>query len=251
MDTVHRRYREGMGGGRFRSFPVTVGESDLWIGVNPEAAGPDLEALALDACLTARAAIRDAIARRPEFASALAPLPPVPGDAPVVVDMCRAGALAGTGPMAAVAGAVAREVGRRLLQAPGVTEVVVENGGDLFVRVTAPLACRVFAGASPLSDRVGVWVPAGVELGVCTSSGTVGPSLSLGLADAVMVACADAAVADAWATSLANRVRAPADVEPALALARGRPELLSCLVVIGQTLGACGGFDLFVVPDGG
>ena len=115
--------------------------------------------------------------------------------------MLAASAMAGVGPMAAVAGAVAGSIGADLEAEFGCREIVVENGGDIWLRFEETLEISVFAGSSPLSERVGVSIPPSLSpLGVCTSSGTVGPSLSLGLADAAMVAVrwAPDGTAPAW-----------------------------------------------------
>ncbi|MDP3177289.1 MAG: hypothetical protein Q8M76_05245, partial [Spirochaetaceae bacterium] len=123
----------------------------------------------------------------------------------------------------------------------GAREIVVENGGDIWLRFEDEISASVFAGESPLSEKVGVAVPPSFSpLGICTSSGTVGPSLSFGKADAAMVACRDAALADAWATALGNMVREPADVEAALARAGAAPGVLGALVVIGDKMGLRG-----------
>jgi len=96
--------------------------------------------------------------------------------------MYAAAEVAGVGPMAAVAGAVAEYVGRDLLQWG--EQVIVENGGDVFLSSTVERLAAVHAGTSPFSGRVALAVPAGrTPVGVCTSSATVGHSLSFGRAD--------------------------------------------------------------------
>jgi len=147
--------------------------------------------------------------------------------------------------MAAVAGAIAEQVGRGLL-AQGVGEVLVENGGDLFLRRTRPVDVAVFAAQSPLSGRVAIRVPPDqMPCGVCCSSGTVGHSLSLGKADAVVVVSRSAALADAAATGIANLVDgAPGSVEKALARAREIGAVDGVVVVLGDRLGAWGRVEL-------
>jgi ApbE superfamily uncharacterized protein (UPF0280 family) len=49
--------------------------------------------------------------------------------------------------------------------------------------------------------------PISEVLGICTSSATVGPSISFGIADAVTVFSHDVALADAWATAICNEIR--------------------------------------------
>ncbi|HOW86577.1 MAG TPA: UPF0280 family protein [Candidatus Aminicenantes bacterium] len=144
--------------------------------------------------------------RRPDFIASLTPLPD-DGSAPEIVRrMLEAGRRAGVGPMAAVAGAVAEFALRAMLEA-GAEEALVENGGDIAMFIQRPVIIPVFAGPSSLKG-LGLKIrPSGRIMGLCTSSGTVGHSLSFGKADAAVVLAGDAALADAAATSLGNAVR--------------------------------------------
>ncbi|MBW1868220.1 MAG: UPF0280 family protein, partial [Deltaproteobacteria bacterium] len=99
------------------------------------------------------------------------------------------------GPMAAVAGAIAQYVGMGLLDLTD--QVIVENGGDIFLKADRSLTVSVFAGASPLSGRFGLLIPVSrMPLGVCSSSATVGHSLSRGIADVVCILSPSSALAD-------------------------------------------------------
>ncbi len=145
--------------------------------------------------------------------------------------------------MAAVAGALAARVGRAL--APLSPEIIVENGGDIYLKVAEPVTVALFAGKSPLSWRVGLKIdPALSPLGVCTSSGTVGHSLSFGRADAACVVAADAALADAAATALGNRVPDAAAIAPALKWAETVAGIRGAVVIVGDKLGAVGDLEL-------
>jgi ApbE superfamily uncharacterized protein (UPF0280 family) len=220
------------------SFTVTVKETDLFI-----SAESDLTAEATAAACDARRQIEEEIARDPEFARSLAPLPIRPDAGPLVREMLTAASAAGVGPMAAVAGAVAEHVGRALLaHSP---QVIVENGGDLFIASAQSRTVSIFAGESPLSERVGLVVkPEQTPLGVCTSSGTVGPSLSLGRADAAVALACSAALADAAATALGNIVQSPDDLPRALERAQAIPNLLGAVIIIGDRMGAWGDVEL-------
>ena len=126
--------------------------------------------------------------------------------------------------MAAVAGAIAARVGQALM--PWSEEVIVENGGDIFMHVKRPATVSLYAGRSPLSHKVGIRIkPDQPTWGVCTSSSTVGPSLSSGRADAACVVAADTALADACATALGNRVPEAAAINAALEWLAGVPGL--------------------------
>jgi len=179
----------------------------------------------------------------PGFLEALAPWPEDPFAPPVAREMLAAAAKVGVGPMAAVAGALAARVGQAL--APLSPEVIVENGGDIFIQVQQPATIALVAGKSPLSGRVGLKIdPAWGPLGVCTSSGTVGHSLSFGKADAACVIAANAAFADAAATALGNRVPDAAAIPAALEWAGTIPEILGAVVIVGEKLGVWGQVEL-------
>jgi ApbE superfamily uncharacterized protein (UPF0280 family) len=219
------------------AFRVVVRETDLHI-----QAECDLSAEARAATERAREILERHIAAHPEFRASLKPLA-VPGPMPPLLQrMYNAATAAGVGPMAAVAGAVAEFVGRELLRETG--QVIVENGGDIFLKTDAERVIAVDAGRSPLSGKVGLRIPAGSTLGVCTSSATVGPSLSLGKADAALIVAEDAAFADAAASALGNRVGTAQDIEPALAFIRELPGVLHALIIIDDRLGTWGQFDL-------
>ena len=88
--------------------------------------------------------------------------------------------------MASVAGAVAEFVGYDLLIQT--ENLIIENGGDIFLKSKNKLRVSIYAGESALSYKVNLLVkPEETPLGICTSSATVGPSLSFGKADAVCV----------------------------------------------------------------
>ncbi len=218
------------------TFEVAVGETDLMI-----LAERELREEARAAAKTARRQIQSHAALAPEFLSAREPLP-TPGGLPnIVAAMYRAAHIAGTGPMAAVAGAVAEYVAGEL--SAGGEEVIVENGGDLFMISMRERLVAVTAPGSELDGRIALAVPPG-ERGICTSSGTVSHSASAGRANAVVIAAESAAVADAIATATANRVSAPGDVEGALQWARERAQLQQVLIICGDAVGAWGQFEL-------
>ena len=117
---------------------------------------------------------------------------------------------AGVGPMAAVAGTIAW-AGVEAMAEAGAAFGVIDNGGDIALIADRPVRVGVHAGSSALSNRVAFVVPPqDLVLGVCTSSATVGPSISFGIADAVTIFSRDVALSDAWATAVCNEIR-PSD----------------------------------------
>ena len=239
-----RTYRNRVEHGGLVSFEVRIKETDLHI-----LAGQDLRDAASAAVFQYRSQLEGYIARHPKFAAALTPLPLDPTAPAIVKSMLAAGIAAEVGPMAAVAGAMAEYVGRDLL-ASGAGEVVVENGGDIYFCRKQESVVGIFAGASPLSNRVGLKVPASLmPIGICTSSGTVGHSLSLGEADAVTVLAKDTALADAVATLVGNAVQPGQGLDAALAKGPTVPGVLGVVIIRGEELGAWGEVEL--VPLGG
>jgi len=233
-----RTYRDFGPSDRFVAFRVAVETSDLYVKAHRQ-----LDAETERFVRVARSQVEDAIARRPEFLTSLVPLDADPDDAPIAARMVEAGKKAGTGPMAAVAGAVAEFVGQRLLEHS--PEVIVENGGDIFLRIDHPVVIGLFAGDSPFSNRVGLKVNASVlPVSVCTSSRTVGPSYSAGRADAATIVSRDAILADAVATALGNRVAAPRDLKVAVEWALAVPGVDGALAIVGDKIAAMGDVEL-------
>lgn len=220
-------------------FEVKVKETDLCIGVRAERFTTDLVWLVERKVKEERALLEEYISKDPEFLKSLKPHQPLPDAPEIAVAMAEAAAKCGVGPMAAVAGAFADRVGRLLTRYS--RDVIVENGGDIFLKATRRRKVGIFAGSSPLSYRVALEIsPEHTPLGICTSSGTVGHSLSFGRADAAVVLAKNATLADAAATAMGNLVQNPADIEKALAFAGEIPGVTGALVIIGEALGAWG-----------
>ncbi len=240
MSYEPRTYRSRMARAGLVGFRVVVRETDLWV-----LAARDFSRRVREVVLYERRQLEAYIAGHPEFLTTLAPWPEDPLAPRVVREMIAAARQVGVGPMAAVAGALAERVGRALAQEPSNPEVIVENGGDLYLQVTSPAIVSLFAGESPLSHRVGLRVePELAPLGVCTSSGSVGHSLSFGRADAACILAHSASLADAAATALGNLVPDEGAIDAALAWAASVPQILGAVVVVGGKLGAWGRVEL-------
>jgi uncharacterized protein len=161
----------------------------------------------------------------------------------IVREMLFASRKAAVGPMAAVAGAIAEFVGRDL--SGHSHEVIVENGGDIYAKCNEELHVGIFAGLSPLSNKLTLRIsPDQMPVGICTSSGTVGPSLSFGQADAVCVISKSAALADAAASQIGNRIKRKTDIQPAVEIGSQIPGVLGILAVVGDHMGAWGKIEL-------
>lgn len=235
---MERFYRSRLRSSHWVSFTVQVKETDLWV-----RAKEDLSQKVYDRVYHHRYGLETYLEQRPAFREALIPVPSDPAAPRVVKAMIRAAQAAGVGPMAAVAGAIAEMVGLDLLDEAG--EIIIENGGDLFVAASEPVTVGIYAGASPLSGKVGICLPPSSNpRGICTSSGTVGHSLSFGRADAVTVLSPSAALSDAAATGAGNRVRNKKDIPSTLEWLQSIPEVQGAVIILGDRLGVWGDMEV-------
>ncbi len=234
-----RSYRQQAEAPGLLSFHVTVRETDLHI-----LASQKMKDTATHLILQARSYIESFIENTPEFLSSLTPLPAEPTAPGLVKEMILAGQSANVGPMAAVAGAIAEFVGQGLLDR-GVQEVIVENGGDIFISRKQDCLIKVFAGTSVLSNKIGLKIKhSQMPLGICTSSGTVGHSLSMGKADSATVLAPSTALADAAATALGNHISQKNDIGPALEAAKNIAGIQGAVLIHEDRLGAWGEVSL-------
>jgi ApbE superfamily uncharacterized protein (UPF0280 family) len=216
------------------SFNVVDRETDLHI-----SAQQNLESEALTAIRNCRGPLEEYILSHSLFLSSMEPCL-VENYAPMIVkDMVEAARLADVGPMAAVAGAIAQTVGNSLLAYT--QEIIVENGGDIFMKLLTTRLIGIYAGDSPLSGKIALEIePDETPLGICTSSGSVGHSLSFGTADAVVILSPSATLADAAATAIGNKVKTIEDITSAIEAARDIESVTGALVIKGDKMGLWG-----------
>jgi ApbE superfamily uncharacterized protein (UPF0280 family) len=229
-----RFYRHWIKDSDLVSFEVTVGQTDLYI-----RSQRNLKDKALDSVLKHRAPLEAYIEHHPLFLTTLDPYQ-AESEAPAIVkEMTRVSQLTGVGPMAAVAGAIAEAVGKDLLAFS--PEVIVENGGDIFLKIAKKRLVGIYAGQSSFTKKIALEImPGETPLGICTSSGTVGHSLSLGSADAVIVLSPSASLADAAATALGNVVKAADDIPQAIKKAQNIEGLRGVVIIVGDKMGVWG-----------
>ncbi len=219
-------------------FTAAYHESDLLIW-----AENDLSARGLEELTRLYDELASFIERHPRFRDSLVPYGVPPEAPPIARAMGEAAEVFGVGPMAGVAGAFADHLGRYLgTMSP---QVLVENGGDLYIASRRERLVGIFAGDSPLSGKMALRLPpCPGGIGLCTSSATVGPSVSLGRADAAVVLAESAVLADAAATALGNAIKKPEDIQPALERVLFAPGIIGCLAIMGDNLGAAGALEL-------
>ncbi|HEX3012860.1 MAG TPA: UPF0280 family protein [Methanobacterium sp.] len=175
-------------------------------------------------------------------------------DAPfIAMVMAKAGKVADVGPMAAVAGTIS-ELSMNFLIKSGAKYAIVENGGDIALKTNKDVVMGLYAGTSSLSGQIGFKIKhEKTPMGICTSSGTVGHSISLGRADSVTVFADRASVADALATSIANEAKGDLDsnaVQNCLARAEDfKPYFRGVMIVVGESAGTIGKIPKLIKTD--
>ncbi len=235
-----RIYRRSVDPAGLRCFEVVVKETDILV-----CAERDLKDLAEDLVHRARWDLESYIATHPRFAESYVPVQ-VEQQAPAIVQqMARAAWRANVGPMAGVAGAVAEYVARGLAKRS--PNVIVENGGDIYIMGTEERTVALWSG-SPGVDLIGLRIPPGMQpVAVCTSSATVGPSVSFGSAEAVTALAHDGALADAVVTALANTVHDADDIPKAIECAKLVPGVFGVLATVNGHVGAWGNVHMTVL----
>jgi hypothetical protein len=235
---VEKFYRSWITTPSLYKYEIRYKESDLFI-----QSDKDLRKKALNALKKYRHKIESYIKGNPLFRESLIPVP-VSDSAPEIVrEMARAGEIANVGPMASVAGAIAEFVGKDLEKF--CKEIIVENGGDIYMKIEEHKTVGIYAGDSPLSGRIGIQINKDMTpCGVCTSSGKVGHSLSFGQADAVTVITDSATLSDALATSFGNMLKDEKDMDKVIDSAKNLKEIRGIVIVFRDKLAVYGDIKL-------
>ena len=208
-----------------------------------------------------RESLEEYIKRHPDFLSSLEPVKLLPGAPPAAVMMAEAAELTGTGPMAAVAGAIAQLAAELSIQAAaesGIDEIIIENGGDIFICPAEnaagraqtgrpasperpPVTAGIFSGMHSRFSDLALKIPAGASpAAVCSSSGRMGHSLSLGDCDLSTVFSANAALADAAATLGGNLVSREGDLGPAAEKIMSIPGIEGVIIIKNSCISMAG-----------
>lgn len=240
--TQNRWYRELNEASDLVFYKVSIKQSDLYIGSIKKQ-----DKIAKKILKEARNKVEYEIQSRQEFLTSYEPLNYYGGSSDIVSWMYEASKKCNVGPMAAVAGATSKYVGEKLkLVSP---QVIVENGGDLFISTNIPRRVAVYAGKSPLSNKVAIKIKPGVW-GVCTSAKTIGHSYSSGMADAAVCISNDCALADAAATKLGNSVIDEKHLSVGVKSIMNIDGIVGAIAIIGDKLAVAGDVELMPIMGG-
>jgi ApbE superfamily uncharacterized protein (UPF0280 family) len=225
-------------------FQVAYKSSDLDIGIPRDRYLPTFVGRAQAIVRAYHRQLQAYIDEHPAFGFSLVPCAAWAQAPAIAKDMAAAAELAGVGPMAAVAGAVAQYTALDLVGDEA--EIIIENGGDIYLNTSKSRTIGIFTGeGSVFNNRLALKVKASSNpMGICTSSGTVGPALSFGCADAAIIIAKSPILADAVATATGNRVKEPADVGKAASFAASIPGVLGAVVMAQDNIAAWGEVEL-------
>lgn len=233
-----KRFYRSYSGTRGVSFNVRLDTTDLFI-----TSDSDLSEDAYRILAARRRELEEHINSRREFLYSLSPIETCCDSPSIILDMYRASAAAGVGPMAAVAGAVAEHTGRGLLEFTD--EVIVENGGDIWLNLKTSAVLGIYVNSIYFRDRIRLNInPENTPCSICTSSSTLGHSLSFGKADAATIVAEGGALADAVATGACNLVQNENDLQKAVDYAMSVSGVRGCMIIFRDRFAACGEIEL-------
>jgi len=244
VDSVYqeRSYREKTRGHDLIEQTIIQNESDLQIYSDRPLVDKADEILR-----SARGVIEAYIAEKPDFEKSLEPISCDVNAHEIIQNMISASKLANVGPMAAIAGAISQTVGESLVgeSLDKLQNILIENGGDIYLQSTVERRILIHAGTSPLNEKIAIRIkPEMTPCGICTSSGTVGHSLSFGNADAVVVISKNTFLADATATAIGNEVKNQNDIEKGIAYGKAIEGIDGILIIVADKIGAWGNIEI-------
>lgn len=232
-----RYYRTYIASEKSKSFNITIFESDLQIYTDGQ-----LQVALEEELKMIRDTIEGYTKKNPDFVESLVPIALESDDPLIINHMKKASKKLGVGPMATVAGAVAHYLGEKYYQ--NTNELIIENGGDLYVYSTEHKTILLHGGADATVKNLSIKIDkTQLPIGVCTSSGKVGHSLSLGNCDAVTVLAKDTLVADAAATAFGNLLKTKADINSVLQYSKTFKDISGVIAIVDDQMGAWGAFE--------
>jgi len=239
-----RYYRTSIYNSDLTNFKVRHYESDLFISANSE-----LKKKASEFLCFFHDQVRSYCRENPEFEKSLKPLKINRRNMPQIIkNMLKCSAKAGVGPMASVAGAIAEGVGRKLMRYS--KDIIVENGGDIFIASEKKRKIGIFAGIGNVFNKLTFYIsPEQTPCGICTSSAKIGHSLSFGNTQATIIIAKNTALADAYATAFGNMIKTDKDIHVALNKVKGHKDIIGSIFITSSKIGSYGKITFDVLDN--
>ncbi len=239
-----RDYRNNLKSERFIHFQVSYKETDLLIAIDKPSFNKDIPEFILKKIYYYRDILNDYFKVNLNFKESFSPISNDFNAHDFIQQMINATAIADIGPMGSVAGAFSQYIGKDVKNKFLVKEIIIENGGDIYLDIKEETIISIYAGNSVLSQKIGIKImPDYSPLGICTSAGTVGHSISFGKADAVVIGCKNTLIADSFATKYGNYVKTEDDINNVIEMINNNSQFFCGAIIKNDKIGLCGKFD--------
>jgi uncharacterized protein len=238
-----RTYRKTHNNAQLDHFEVSFLETDLWIGIDKGKYFEDeVIKFALDKIKELRALLVGYNTSHHQFITSYEPLNFDQNAPNVIQKMLDAGIKTNTGPMTSVAGIFAEYIGKSLKNEFRLENIIVENGGDNYLSLNSLTATiPIHTGNDNQGNKIGLKIkPEETPIGICTSSGKIGHSISFGKADTVTVVSKNIAAADAFATSICNQVKTKYDLDDLITKYGHNDDIESLIIIMDGNVGLIG-----------
>lgn len=189
--------------------------------------------------------LKNYIFRNAEFSISFEPLNMPDEDvSDIVLMMYESSIISDVGPMACVAGTISEMSLNYLIELESQYSIV-ENGGDIAVVNDEKVLCGIFSNNNVLGNNIAFEINKRKKpLGICSSSGKIGHSISFGESDCVTVLGNSASICDGLATRIANSAQGGSSEDRVVnALECGddyREFFDSALIICGESVGTIG-----------
>ncbi len=198
---------------------IVVEESDIFLSCTDLIEKNEILSFVHDELYYLRQILKSYILIHPEFQTSLMPIKSDSSANLIIQEMLSASSLVNIGPFAAVAGTVSEYLAYRVsnfLQGKNLPkDVLVENGGDIFIISTSERVVALLDKPQE-SIKIGLLLEPTQGVSLCASSSTIGHSLSFGKAELVTILATKGSVADCMATACCNMLKSKDDFQRVL-----------------------------------
>jgi len=242
---INRDYRNNLNNERFNFFNIKYREIDLLIAIDKNSSVEKIKNETFQFVKDLRIKFDNFINQNPIFQKSLKSIGKLESNNKIINYLIKISKKVNMGPMAGIAGAFSEYTGKFLLNNYNISEIIIENGGDIFLNTLKNVHISIFAGKSLLSEKVGLKIkPEETPMGISTSSATVGHSVSFGKADSVTICSKDTVYSDFLATKLCNMVKKDSDIDLVLDIAKKDKKIESAVVIYNNKAGFIGKHEI-------
>jgi len=191
--------------------------------------------IAKNKIIECRREIEDFIIKNPDFKEILIPFNYKKTSPEIIKKMCRASKVFNIGPMSTVAAVIAEYALDEMIS-NGAKHAIIDNGGDLALFTNNPVTIGIYTGNKNTNHYGLIIPPTKNKLGICTSSGKIGPSLSFGNTDTTTILSHNICLADAAATAIGNIVIDKNDIKKVIEILSKTSDINGSIITIKDNI---------------